>query len=89
MPQTPAPPEAVRVIERPDGFYWQDESRGEFGPFGSLAEAMHDMEASTDEEFQVDDIETLEEAEAEFGVGWIDPLTGEPGEDGAPRLEEH
>ena len=81
--------ETPRVFERPDGFYWQDEWDGEYGPFESLAAAMQDMAESTDEEILVAEGESLEEAEAEFGLGWIDPVTGEPGEDGAPRLEEH
>ena len=34
--------------------------------------------------------ETLEEAEDEIGVaGWIDPDTGEPAEEGVPRIEDH
>lgn len=81
--------EQARIIERPDGFYWLDETEKESGPFRTLAEAVFDMEASGDTESEVPDYESLEEAEAELGLNWIDPLTGEPGEEGAPRLEDH
>jgi hypothetical protein len=87
-PSPPAP--QSRTIERPDGFYWQDELGEEYGPFETLAEALQDMEqAGADTEAEPSDFESLEETEAEMGVGWIDPLTGEPGEDGSPRLEDH
>lgn len=81
--------EHARVIERPDGYYWVDESNSENGPFCTLAEAVADMEASGDTESDVPDYESLEEAEAELGLNWIDPMTGEPGEEGAPRIEDH
>lgn len=87
-PQRP-PQVSSRIIERPDGYYWRDESDLEYGPFGTLREALHDMELSGDIEAETPEVESLEEAEAEFGVGWIDPLTGEPGGDGVPRLEDH
>ena len=32
--------EHARVIERPDGYYWVDESNSENGPFCTLAEAV-------------------------------------------------
>jgi len=83
------PIESARIIERPDGFYWCDESGLEYGPFPTLREAMHDMEASGDVESEPPEFESLEEAEAELGIAWIDPLTGEPGEAGSPRLEDH
>ncbi|HEY9381392.1 MAG TPA: hypothetical protein VIQ01_09115 [Burkholderiales bacterium] len=78
-----------RIIERPDGYYWLDDRDGENGPFRTLGEAVSDMEASGDTESDVPDYESLEEAEAELGLNWIDPLTGEPGEEGAPRIEDH
>ena len=81
--------EHARIIERPDGYYWVDESDSENGPFRTLAEAVADIEASGDTESDVPDYESLEEAEAELGLNWIDPVTGEPGEEGAPRIEDH
>ncbi len=87
----PTPPEPrSRVIERPDGFYWQSELGEEYGPFQTLAEAMQDMEeADAAADTEPPDYQSLEEAEAEMGVGWIDPLTGEQGAEGTPRLEDH
>lgn len=78
-----------RVIERPDGFYWQAK-RGEeeCGPFASIAEAEADMLAGGDAEYEP--VESLHEAESEIGIAeWIDPDTGEPAEESGPRLEEH
>ena len=79
-----------RVIERPDGFYWESKSKGEsYGPFATLAEAEADMLAGgvTDE---VEPGESLQEAESELGISeWIDPDTGGPAEDSVPRIEDH
>jgi len=45
IPETPADYDHTRIIERPDGCYWIDaESGEEYGPFGSLLEAVQDME---------------------------------------------
>lgn len=88
MAQHRPPYESSRIIERPDGFYWRDDDDLEYGPFATLLEAMQDMEVSEDVECEPPDFESLEEAEAELGVGWIDPVTGEPGGEG-PRIEEH
>ncbi|MFC5299912.1 hypothetical protein [Azospira restricta] len=92
IPETTANYDGARVFERPDGFYWQALAGGEeFGPFPSLVEAMRDMqdsEATADADLESD--ETLAEAEDEIGIAdWIDPETGEPAEDGVPRLEQH
>jgi len=79
----PAPPEydRTRVIERPDGFFWQDRTTDKmFGPFPTLLDAIHDMEYNDDSDYEPG--ETLEEAEAELGIAdWIDPDTGLPGEE--------
>lgn len=86
IPQTPSNYDTTRVIQRPDGFYWQDRETGaEFGPFASLMEAVSDMEASGgDAEFEVG--ESAEEAEDEVGIAnWIDPETGLPAEESVPR----
>jgi len=83
-----------RVIERPDGFYWQD-PRGtqEYGPFATLLDAIADMDvedAPEDADEPLEVAETIEEAESEVGIsGWIDPETGELAEEQRPRLEDH
>ena len=52
-----------RVIERPDGFYWQDKDTDRiYGPFASLWEAMEDMK---DADASYDPEETLEVQEAD------------------------
>ena len=80
---------AGRVIERPDGFYWEKSSGEVVGPYASLAEAEADLLADG----AADDLEggeTLQEAESELGIAeWIDPDTGGPAEDNVPRLEDH
>lgn len=85
-------PLAGRVIERPDGFYWETlaKKRETRGPFSTLAEAEADMlsEGADDEELEVP--AALQEAESELGISeWIDPDTGGPAEDHVPRLEDH
>lgn len=81
--------EGDHIIERPDGFYWQDSATGmEIGPFATLAEAAADMESAGADD--IDLAESLEEAEAEIGINdWIDPETGLPAEEFAPHLEDH
>ena len=80
-----------RVIERPDGFYWESKETKELrGPFEKRAEAEADMLAggTADEEFDPKD--TLQEAESELGISdWIDPDTGVPAEDNVPHIEDH
>jgi hypothetical protein len=89
IPETSPDYEETRLIERPDGFYWQSKVDGrEYGPFPTLIEAAQDMERNDDSSFEAG--ETLEEAEAEIGIAdWIDPDTGEPGEGPGPRTEQH
>jgi hypothetical protein len=94
----PAPEEALdagdlrdRVIEHPDGFYWESKKQGQtFGPFATLAEAEADMlsgGASAAEDLEA---ESLQEAESELGINeWIDPDTGGPAEDNVPHIEDH
>ncbi len=84
-PELERPP----ILERPDGFYWQDKASGrEYGPFPTLLEAEQDMGAGGGAPLEPG--ETLEEAEQELGISdYIDPDTGGPAEDGVPRLEDH
>jgi hypothetical protein len=80
IPPTLPEYESSRVIERPDGFYWQDELTDKFfGPFPTLLAAVQDMQSQSDSDFE--EGETLEDAEEEIGIStWIDPETGEPAE---------
>lgn len=89
IPETPPDFDSARIIERPDGFYWQSKTGAEeFGPFATLLEAVQDMQYGG--EGTVEPGETLEEAEAEIGIAdWIDPETGEPAEESVPRVQEH
>jgi hypothetical protein len=89
IPETPPEFDSTRLIERPDGFYWQSKSgTKEFGPFATLLVAVQDMQAR--EEAEPEPGETVQEAEAEIGISdWTDPETGEPAEESVPRLEEH
>jgi hypothetical protein len=89
IPQTPAEREGVRLIERPDGFYWQSREDGrEYGPFATLVEAMQDLQGIDEEAPEAG--ETLAEAEAEIGIpDGIDPETGERADQDGSHLEEH
>ncbi|MFZ2540522.1 MAG: hypothetical protein WAW75_01980 [Gallionella sp.] len=89
-PQDPPDNDQARLIERPDGFYWQDKFTDKlFGPYQTLQDAMQDMlelsSNDTDDAYEVG--ESLEDAEAEIGIAsWIDTDTGEPAEDFSTRL---
>ena len=89
IPETPPEYDRTRIVERPDGFYWQDKAGGrEYGPFETLLEAVQDME-SVGEGAQ-EPGETLAEAEDEIGIAdHLDPDTGELVEELRPRLEDH
>lgn len=78
-----------RIIERPDGFYWEDMSSGEeAGPFTSTADAEADMEYQADSAFEPG--ETLAEAASEVGIAdWVDQDTGELAEESVPHIEDH
>lgn len=88
IPLTPPDYDQTRVIERPDGFYWQDKlTSEEYGPFPTLLEAVQDMQYHDDNGFE--EGESLQEAEAEIGISdRIDPETGEPAEDFQPHLSD-
>lgn len=86
IPPQPPEPDRGRVVERPDGFYWQDPVDGRlYGPFRSAQAALDDMQnEDTDGEFE--EGESLAEAEAEIGItDWIDPDTGMPAEEVTSR----
>jgi len=89
IPETPPDYDRTRIIERPDGFYWQDRDGGrEYGPYESLMDAVQDMEIGGDRTLEAG--ESLEEAEDEIGIAdYLDPDTGQPAEEGIPRLEDH
>ena len=80
----------VRVIERPDGFYWQDKQTDEeFGPFDHFLDAVADMESSFNSDIPLEPAEGLKEAEEEIGIAdWIDPDTGDPAEESVPHIED-
>ena len=89
-PAAPIPSEVdqAQVIERPDGFYWQDKlTEKEYGPFPSLLEAAQDMQGQGDNGYE--EGESLADAEEEIGMStWIDPDTGEPAEGVSPHLSD-
>ena len=89
IPETPPEYDRTRIVERPDGYYWQEkDGEREYGPFATLLEAVQDMEAGGGTSLEPG--ETLEEAENEIGISdYLDPDTGGPAEDGVPRLEDH
>lgn len=90
IPSTTAEHEGTRIVERPDGFWWQPLDGGrEHGPFATLMEAVADMEAS-DEAPGEDAADALRDAEDVLGVpGWVDPETGQLADDERTRTEDH
>jgi hypothetical protein len=81
-----------RILERPDGFYWESKETKELrGPFATLAEAEADLLAGGAADEELDPaVGGLQEAESELGISeWIDPDTGGPAEDNIPRIEDH
>ena len=76
----------ARVIERPDGFYWQDEAHRQSCTvlLPRCLKRYRTCKARSDSDFE--EGESLEDAEAEIGIStWIDPETGEPAEGLSPR----
>ncbi len=80
--------EQARLIERPDGYYWQNKlSEKLYGPFATLVEAMEDTQYREDSDYE--EGESLHEAEEEIGIAdWVDPDTGELAEGSAPHLSD-
>jgi hypothetical protein len=67
IPETSPDYDRTRVIERPDGFYWQDMgSDRTYGPFASLWEAMEDMKITMDPGSDGED--GLEPPDADIGI---------------------
>lgn len=89
IPQTPPEYDQTRVIERPDGFYWQDKLTDKlYGSFATMLEAVQDMQYRGDTGYE--EGESLEDAEAEIGIAdWIDPETGQPAEGSPPHLNDN
>ena len=89
IPETLHEYDGARIVERPDGFYWQSRDSGkESGPFPTLLEAVADMQYSADSDYEPG--ESVEQAEAEIGIAdWVDPDTGELAEEQTPRIEDH
>lgn len=89
IPETAPDYDRMRIIERPNGFFWQSKEDGrEYGPFATLVEAVLDMQGAGAEPLEPG--ATLAEAEHELGrAEWVDPDTGELAPEERPRLEEH
>ena len=89
IPETPPEYDRARVVERPDGFYWQSTDSGkEFGPFATLIEAVEDMQYNADSDYEPG--ESVQQAESEIGISdWVDPDTDELAEELTPRIEDH
>jgi hypothetical protein len=87
IPETGPDFDRTRIIERPDGFYWQSVDGGrEYGPFADMVAAAEDMAFGEDD----DEATSLQEAEEAVGIAdWLDADTGAPAEGHAPRLEDH
>ena len=85
---TPPDYDEARVIERSDGFYWQEMLTDKlYGPFPTLHDAAQDMRFRDDSSYE--ESGSQQEAEAEIGMaGWIDPETGEPAEDVPTHLND-
>ncbi|MCD6732154.1 MAG: hypothetical protein LT103_00940 [Burkholderiaceae bacterium] len=92
IPTTSADFDHTRIIERPDGFYWQDDADGrEYGPFPTMLEAAADMQLADDEaaaeEAGADDLRDTGDL---LGVpDWVDPDTGQLADDERTRTDDH
>lgn len=92
IPTTSADFDHTRIIERPDGYYWQDDTDGrEYGPFQTMLEAAADMQLADDETTQEEAaVDDLRDAEDVLGVpDWVDPDTGQLADDERTRTDDH
>ena len=92
IPTTSAEFDHTRIIERPDGFYWQDDRDGrEYGPFQTMVEAVADMQMADDDEAgEESESDDVREAEDVLGVpDWVDPDTGQLADDERTRTDDH
>jgi len=81
IPETSCDHDRTRVIERPDGFYWQDRDTDQtYGPFASLWEAIEDMKCNAEGDNYSEDALEVQEADA----GLIDFGEDGLGDDDAP-----
>jgi hypothetical protein len=78
-----------RVIEKSDGFYWQDIfAEKKYGPFLTRFDAVQDM-LEQDENAEEDD-ESLDAAEDEIGISdWVDQDTGELAEESHTHISDN
>jgi len=83
--------EDARILQRNDGFYYQDKkTEEEFGPFSSLDKAVAHMESVGNSEADLEAENDLKEVEEELGIAdWIDPDTGDLAEESIPHIEDH
>lgn len=92
IPTTSADFDHTRIIERPDGYYWQDDVDGrEYGPFQTMLEAVADMQLADDEAADAEaDVDDVRETGDLLGVpDWVDPDTGHLADDERTRIDEH
>ena len=79
-----------RVVQRPDGYYWEAKGVEARGPFATRAEAEADLLAGGAGTPEFEEDGSLQDAESEIGISnWIDPDTGGPAEDNVPHIEDH
>jgi hypothetical protein len=93
MPNTQNLPDydVKRVIEKPDGFYWQDIfAEKKYGPFATRFDAVQDMLEQDGIEEGEGDLLEADAAEDEIGIAdWIDPDTGELAEESHAHISDN
>lgn len=92
MPNTQNLPDydVKRVIEKSDGFYWQDIfAEKKYGPFLTRFDAVQDM-LEQDGLTEEDDLLEADAAEDEIGISdWVDPDTGELAEESHTHISDN
>lgn len=93
MPNTQNLPDydPKRVIEKKDGFYWQDIfAEKKFGPFPTRFDAVQDMQEQDGIAEEENDLLEADAAEDEIGIAdWVDPDTGEPAEESHTHISDY